>query len=111
MNICLNENNYIEASKSMLVLNYLLIQSLLYTYSGDFMQRESEGILIALYKTSWLTFPVVLKKDLYFAMMRASIPFRLTGGKFFYINRETMINMFRTAASYFSVLRIALLKK
>ncbi|XP_012222833.2 odorant receptor 13a-like [Linepithema humile] len=110
INISLNENNYLEATKSLLVLNYLLLQSLVLTYGGDFLQGESEGIFHALYMTSWFTFPVALMKDMHFAMMRASVPFRLTGGKFFYVNRETMMYILRTAASYISVLRIALLK-
>lgn len=110
INVCLNENNYMEATKSVIVLNYLFMQSLVFTYGGDFLQEESEGIFHALYTTSWFTLPVGLMKDLHFAMMRASVPFRLTGGKFFYINRETMMYILKTAASYISVLRIALLK-
>lgn len=89
-------------------MNYLLVESFLYTYAGDFLQRESESIFYALYTTSWFTFPLELMKDLHFAMMRSSIPFRLTGGKFFYVNRETMMYILKTAASYISVLRIAL---
>ncbi|XP_011341475.1 uncharacterized protein LOC105281735 isoform X2 [Ooceraea biroi] len=108
INLCLNENNQFEATKSSLIMNYLLMQSLVYTYSGDFLQRESEDIFCALYATSWFTLPVALMKDLHFAMMRSSIPFRLTGGKFFYVNRETIMCIIKTAASYVSVLRIAL---
>lgn len=108
INLCLNEKNHVEATKSIVVLNYLLMESLVLTYGGDFLQRESEGIFYALYETSWFTLPLKLMKDLHFAMMRSSIPFRLTGGKFFYVNRETMMYILKTAASYVSVLRIAL---
>ncbi|EFN63737.1 Putative odorant receptor 13a [Camponotus floridanus] len=108
INLCLNEKDHVEAAKSIVVLNYLLMESLVLTYGGDFLQRESEGIFYALYATSWFTLPVKLMKDLHFAMMRSSIPFRLTGGKFFYVNRETMMYILKTAASYVSVLRIAL---
>jgi len=110
LNLFLNEKNYVEATKSVFVLNFLLIQSLVYTYGGEFLQKESEDIFYALYTTSWFTLPLALMKDLYFAMMRSSIPFRLTGGKFFYVNRETMMYILKTAASYVSVLRIALRK-
>lgn len=104
----LSKNNHVEFIKSVLVMNYLLIESLVYTYGGDFLQRESESIFHDLYAASWFTLPLALMKDLHFAMMRSSIPFRLTGGKFFYVNRETMVYIFKTAASYVSVLRIAL---
>ncbi|KAL6445458.1 hypothetical protein ACFW04_000797 [Cataglyphis niger] len=108
INLCLNEKNHVEMTKSVLVLNYLLTESLVLTYGGDFLQRESEGLFYALYTTSWFTLPLALMKDLHFAMMRSSIPFRLTGGKFFYVNRETMMYILKTAVSYVSVLRIAL---
>lgn len=98
----------VEMMKNTFVMNYLLLQSLVVTYAADFLQAESEDIFIALYTTSWFKLPVKLMKDLNFAMMRSSIPFRLTGGKFFYVNRETMMNILKTAASYVSVLRIAL---
>lgn len=110
LNICLNEKNHVEAAKNFSILNYLLMQSLVFTYGGDFLQTESEDIFHSLYTTSWFTLPLALMKDLHFAMMRSSIPFRLTGGKFFYVNRETMMYVFKTAASYVSVLRIALRK-
>ncbi|XP_018397688.1 PREDICTED: uncharacterized protein LOC108775736 [Cyphomyrmex costatus] len=110
LNICINEKNHVEAIKSVFVLNYLVMQSLVYTYGGEFLQRKSENIFYTLYTTSWFTLPSALMKDLHFAMMRSSIPFRLTGGKFFYVNRETMMYVLKTAASYISVLRIALRK-
>ncbi|KAF3054480.1 Odorant receptor 413 [Nylanderia fulva] len=62
-------------------------------------------------RTSWFTLPLTLMKDIHFAIMKSSIPFRLTGGKFFYVNRETMMNILKTTYSYISVLRIALLTK
>lgn len=108
--MCLKEDNDVEVVKSVLVLNYLLMESMVLTYGGDFLQRESEGIFFALYATSWYTLPLKLMKDMHFAMMRSSIPFRFTGGKFFYVNRETMMYILKTAASYISVLRIALTK-
>ncbi|EGI58732.1 Odorant receptor 47a [Acromyrmex echinatior] len=110
LNICINEKDHVEAIKSVFVLNYLIMQSLVYTYGGEFLQKESEDIFYMLYTTSWFTLPAALMKDVHFAMMRSSIPFRLTGGKFFYINRETMMYILKTAASYISVLRIALRK-
>ncbi|KAF3054287.1 Odorant receptor 384 [Nylanderia fulva] len=97
---------FIEFSSCKLIL----IESLVLTYAGDFLQRESEGIFYAIYATSWFTLPLTLMKDMHFAMMKSSIPFRFTGGKFFYVNRETMMNILKTAASYVSVLRIALVK-
>ncbi|KAF3054474.1 Odorant receptor 271 [Nylanderia fulva] len=108
INLCLMESNYIEVAKNSLVVNSYLIESLVLTYAGDFLQRESEGIFYAIYATSWFTLPLTLMKDMHFAMMKSSIPFRFTGGKFFYVNRETMMNILKTAASYVSVLRIAL---
>ncbi|XP_072759924.1 odorant receptor 13a-like [Anoplolepis gracilipes] len=91
-----------------LVLNFILLQSLVYCYGGDFIQRESEDLFRAMFATFWFTLPVTLMKDFHFVMMRSSYPFRLTGGKFFYINRETIIYVLKMAVSYVSVLRIAL---
>ncbi|XP_070167581.1 odorant receptor 47a-like [Polyergus mexicanus] len=105
---CLQNNDYIELAKSVLVLNFMFMESLVYCYGGDFIQRESEDIFRAMFMTSWFTLPVALMKDLHFSMMRSSYPFRLTGGKFFYVNRETIIYVLKTAASYISVLRVAL---
>ncbi|XP_029680252.1 uncharacterized protein LOC115245897 [Formica exsecta] len=105
---CLQNNDYIELAKSVLVLNFMFMESLVYCYGGDFIQRESDDIFRAMFMTSWFTLPAALMKDLHFAMMRSSYPFRLTGGKFFYVNRETIIYVLKTAASYISVLRVAL---
>ncbi|XP_011878863.1 PREDICTED: uncharacterized protein LOC105568088 [Vollenhovia emeryi] len=99
LNINLNEKNYVEVTKGIMVLNFLLLQSLVFTYGGEFLQNESEDIFHALYTTSWFTLPLALMKDLHFAMMRSNIPFRLTGGKFFYVNRETMMYILKTSAS------------
>ncbi|TGZ32648.1 hypothetical protein DBV15_09075 [Temnothorax longispinosus] len=106
LNIYLNEKNYVEATKSVLVLNYLLMQSLVYIpMVVNFCKKKSESIFHALYTTSWFTLSLALMKDLYFAMMRSNIPFRLTGGKFFFVNRETMMYIFKTSASYICVLQ------
>lgn len=94
--------------KTVMVMNYMLLQALVYTYGADFLQRKSEDIFYALYKTSWFTFPLALMKDLHFAMMRSSSSFHLTGGKFFFVNRETMVYVLKRSCSYVSVLRIAL---
>ncbi|KAF3054283.1 Odorant receptor 429, partial [Nylanderia fulva] len=66
----------------------------------DLTSSRNEGIFYAIYATSWFTLPLTLKKDMHFAIMNLSIPFRLTGGKFFY-----------TTYFYISVLRVALLTK
>ncbi|KAF3054478.1 Odorant receptor 273 [Nylanderia fulva] len=108
---CLMENNYIEVAKNALDVIIYLIQLMIYTYAGDLLQRESEGIFYAIYATSWFTLPLTLMKDMHFAMMKSSIPFRFTGGKFFYVNRATMMFIFKATYSYISVLRVALLTK
>lgn len=106
----MDENNQMEMVKSALVLNYMFVQAVLYTFGGDLLQKESEAIFHTLYEITWFTLPASLMKDIRFAMMRAKFPFRLTGGKFFHINRETMVAVLKTAASYISVLRIALME-
>ncbi|KAL0129874.1 hypothetical protein PUN28_001856 [Cardiocondyla obscurior] len=110
INICLNKKYYAEAIKSTCIANYILINSLIFTYGGEFLQQDSEDIFHALYAASWYTLPLALMKDIQFTMMKSNIPFRLTGGKFFFVNRETMMNILKTAASYVSVLRIAIEK-
>ncbi|KAG5324313.1 OR13A protein, partial [Pseudoatta argentina] len=75
---CLKQHYYVESMKSILLLNYMLMQSLLYCYGGDFIQKGSEDIFHAMFKASWFTFPAMMMKDLNFAMMRSSYPFRFT---------------------------------
>ncbi|KAF3054477.1 Odorant receptor 385, partial [Nylanderia fulva] len=48
INLCLMENNHIEVAKNALVVNFCLMESMVLTYGGDFLQRESEGIFYAL---------------------------------------------------------------
>lgn len=84
------------------------MESLLYCYGGDFIQKGSEDIFHAMFKASWFTLPATMMKDLNFAMMRSSYPFRFTGGKFFYANCEAIVYVLKSAASYISVLRMAL---
>ncbi|XP_011065383.1 PREDICTED: uncharacterized protein LOC105152670 [Acromyrmex echinatior] len=88
---CLKHHYYVELMKSILVLNYMLMESLLYCYGGDFIQKGSEDIFHAMFKASWFTLPATMMKDLNFAMMRSSYPFRFTGGKFFYTNCEAIV--------------------
>jgi len=80
-----------------------------YSYGGDFVQRGSDEIFHAILMISWSTLSTALMKDLRFAMMKSNHPFHLTGGKFFYANRETILNVLKMAGSYISVLRITLL--
>jgi len=105
---CLKNNYYVELTKSIFSLNYMLMESLIYSYGGDFVQRGSDEIFHAIFMISWSTLPIALMKDLRFAIMRSSYPLHLTGGKFFYANRETILNVLKMAASYISVLRMAL---
>ncbi|KAG5343729.1 OR2A protein, partial [Acromyrmex charruanus] len=67
---CLKHHYYVELMKSIFVLNYMLMESLLYCYGGDFIQKGSEDIFHAMFKASWFTFPATMMKDLNFAMMR-----------------------------------------
>lgn len=105
---CIRTDNYFELTKSILIMNFCFLQSMMYSYGGEFVQAGSEDIFHAMFKNSWFTLPATLMKDLHFAMMRSSNPFRLTGGKLFYTNRETMVYLLRRTVSYISVLRIAL---
>jgi len=105
---CLKNNYYVELTKSIFSLNYMLMESLVYSYGGDFVQRGSDEIFHAIFMISWSTLSTPLMKDLRFAIMRSNYPLHLTGGKFFYANRETILNVLKMAASYISVLRIAI---
>ncbi|KAG5314235.1 OR9A protein, partial [Acromyrmex insinuator] len=105
---CLKHHYYVELMKSILLLNYMLMESLLYCYGGDFIQKGSEDIFHAMFKASWFTLPATMMKDLNFAMMRSSYPFRFTGGKFFYANCEAIVYILKTAASYISNIIIQL---
>ncbi|XP_011702895.1 PREDICTED: odorant receptor 4-like [Wasmannia auropunctata] len=106
--ICLKSGDYVASTRTTLLMNYVILESLVYCYGGDFIQKGSQDIFHAMFMTSWFTLPATFMKDVNFAMMRSRYPFRLTGGKFFYVNCEAIGYILKTAGSYVSVLRVAL---
>nr|QHN69105.1 odorant receptor 19 [Sirex noctilio] len=92
--------------KHCLVLNAVLIQLFLYSFSGDYLKTQSEGVAYAIYDCYWYNLPPDEVKDLGLVMIRAGIPLILTAGKFFVMTLESFKDILKTSASYMSFLRV-----
>ncbi|XP_071625478.1 odorant receptor 4-like isoform X2 [Temnothorax longispinosus] len=100
--------DYPNVVKSVLFVQFYIVQSFLFTHAGETLQKQSESIVSAIYSTSWHKLPPIMVKDLIFIMMRTKIPLQLTAGKFFYITRKTTTDILRTALTYISFLQVTM---
>ncbi|XP_025159428.1 odorant receptor coreceptor [Harpegnathos saltator] len=101
----LKHQDYTDVLKSMMFIQYFIVQSFLFTHAGDTLQSQSESIVTAIYSTTWHELPPTTMKDLALIMMRTRIPLRLSAGKFFYITRSTITDILTTALTYISFLQ------
>ncbi|RLU25409.1 ObirOr5-N2 [Ooceraea biroi] len=101
-------NNYTDVIKSIIFIQYFILQSFLFTHAGDTLQNQSESIISAIYSITWHKLSSTTMKDLLFIMMRTKIPLQLSAGKFFYITRSTITNILRTALTYISFLQVTI---
>jgi len=97
--------------KSIVVMFVMLLQSFLYSYTGDNLRDRSEALSFAIYDCNWCNFPSNDIKDLAFIMVKTNVPIRLTAGKFFYVTRATFTDILKTALSYLSALRVMIEKQ
>lgn len=102
----LEENNYVGAIKNIVVIQFMLLQTFMYSYVGENLQCQGDDIITSLYGSSWYELPNHLSRNLIFVMMRSNVPLQLTAGKFFSMTRATFMDVIKTSASYLSVLRI-----
>jgi len=106
--ISVKHHDYTNAVKSIIFVQFFIIQSFLFTHAGEALQEQSESIVSAIYSTTWHQLPSTIVKDLIFIMMRAKIPLQLTAGKFFYITRSTTTDILKTALTYISFLQVTM---
>ncbi|XP_033220132.1 odorant receptor 4-like [Belonocnema kinseyi] len=106
--IAMQNSNTVTAIKSFLCTLLLMTQLLLYCYAGDLLYSRIAMITFSSYQFPWYDVPYNLAMDMYFVMVRAGYPFRLTAGKFMTMNMDSFTKIVKITFSYFSVLRLML---
>ncbi|XP_071625492.1 odorant receptor 13a-like [Temnothorax longispinosus] len=106
--VSVKHQNYTDIVKSMIFVQFFMVQSFMFTHAGETLQKQSESIVSAIYSTSWHKLPPIIVKDLIFIMMRTRTPLQLTAGKFFYITRSTTTDILKTSLTYISFLRVTM---
>lgn len=104
----IKHHDYTNVVKSMIFVQFFIIQSFLFTHAGETLQKQSESIVSTIYSITWHKLPPFIIKDLIFIMMRTRIPLQLTAGKFFYITRSTTTDILKTALTYISFLQVTM---
>ena len=102
----LEDENYVGAIKNVVIIEFMLLQTFMYSYVGENLQCQGDDIIQSVYNSSWYQLPTHLSKDLIFVMMRSNTPLQLTAGKFFSMTLATFMDVIKTSASYLSVMRI-----
>ncbi|XP_025265631.1 odorant receptor 85f-like [Camponotus floridanus] len=108
--VSVKHQEYIDVMKSLLFIQYFIIQSFLFTHTGDVLRNKSESIASAIYDSTWHEFSSTTMKDLILIMMRTNVPLQLSAGKFFYITRSTTTDILKTALTYISFLQATMEK-
>ncbi|XP_077259537.1 odorant receptor 4-like [Temnothorax americanus] len=106
--VSVKHQNYTDIVKSMIFVQFFMVQSFMFTHAGETLQKQSESIVSAIYSTAWHKLPPIIVKDLIFIMMRTRTPLQLTAGKFFYITRSTTTDILKTSLTYISFLRVTM---
>ncbi|XP_076650284.1 uncharacterized protein LOC143357647 [Halictus rubicundus] len=102
----LNTNNVVMVIKTLTVVTTLLAQLYAYSYIGEYLKNQFEGVGHRAYCSTWYNLPRKLSHDLLFVLMRSQEPVYLKAGNFFVINMETYMSIVKTSMSYLSVLRV-----
>ena len=102
----LSVGNIVMAIKSFIVLSTLLVQLFAYSYVGEYLKLQMEGVGDSLYFCSWYDIPTSMAKDIIYIIMKSQDPVSLKAGKFFIVNMETYMSILKTSMSYLSVLRV-----
>lgn len=85
-----------------------MVQLGLYCYAGEVLSTKVKMITLGAYQSCWYELKKNLAKNIYFIMIRAEQPFRLTAGKLVGMNMDTFTNIIKVSVTYFSVLRLML---
>ncbi|XP_076678244.1 uncharacterized protein LOC143374193 [Andrena cerasifolii] len=104
--ISLNANNAVMEAKTFLVVTTILAQLFAYSYVGDYLKEQMEGVGYSAYSCWWYDLPEHLSKDIVFILMRAQDPVNLKAGESFVVNMETYMSILKTSMSYLSVMRV-----
>ncbi|XP_033206024.2 odorant receptor 4-like [Bombus vancouverensis nearcticus] len=104
--IALSVGNIVMTIKSFIVSSTLLLQLFAYSYVGEYLKRQMEGVGNSVYFCSWYDIPKCVAKDIIYVIMRTQDPVFLKAGKFFVVNMETYMSIIKTSMSYLSVLRV-----
>ena len=96
------------AIQPIISIENILIQLFLYCFAGELLSSKINMISFGAYESLWYQLPAIYAKDIYFILMRATIPFRITAGKLLDINMDTFSSIIKTTFSFFSVLRMML---
>ncbi|XP_033344624.1 odorant receptor 65a-like [Bombus vosnesenskii] len=104
--IALKIGNIAMTVKTFIVSSTLLLQLFAYSYVGEYLKRQMEGVGNSVYFCSWYNIPKCVTKDIIYIIMRGQDPVFLRAGKFFVVNMETYMSIIKTSMSYLSVLRV-----
>nr|AWT23365.1 OR3 [Hycleus phaleratus]AWT23373.1 GR10 [Hycleus phaleratus] len=83
----------------------LLLQILLYCWSGNEVISTSNEISLAGYEMDWIDSSIEFKKNLLFFIRGTQEPIRLYALQFFTLSLETFIKILRMSWSYFALLQ------
>ena len=104
--LALNIGNIVMVIKTFIVLSTLMVQLFAYSYVGEYLRRQMEGIADSMYFCNWYDIPRSVAKDIIYVIMRAQEPVFLRAGQFLVVNMETYTSIIKTSMSYLSVLRV-----
>ncbi|XP_050483271.1 odorant receptor 9a-like [Bombus huntii] len=104
--LALNMGNIVMVVKTFIVLSTLMVQLFAYSYVGEYLRRQMEGIADSMYFCNWYDIPKSVAKDIIYVIMRAQEPVFLRAGQFLVVNMETYMSIIKTSMSYLSVLRV-----
>ncbi|XP_050484276.1 odorant receptor 9a-like [Bombus huntii] len=104
--LALSIGNIVMVIKTFMVLTALMVQLFAYSYVGEYLRRQMEGIGDSMYFCNWYDIPKSVTKDIIYVIMRAQEPVFLRAGQFLVVNMETYTSIIKTSMSYLSVLRV-----
>nr|XP_033206039.1 odorant receptor Or2-like [Bombus vancouverensis nearcticus] len=104
--LALSIGNIVMVIKTFMVLTALMVQLFAYSYVGEYLRRQMEGIGDSMYFCNWYDIPKGVTKDIIYVIMRAQEPVFLRAGQFLVVNMETYTSIIKTSMSYLSVLRV-----
>lgn len=104
--LALSTGNIVMIIRICIAMSVLLIQLFAYSYVGEYLKTQTEGLGNSVYFCTWYDMPKNVSQNIIFIIMRAQHPVLLTAGKFFVVNMETYMSILKTSMSYLSVLRV-----